>query len=130
MDFNHYFTNEEMESLLKNWAETYENIMALSTIGMSHEKRPIWLAAITNKATGADKDKPALWLDANIHATEISGTTVTMFAIHSLLSGYGQDPGVTRILDQSTIYIVPRINPDGAALSMAANPRYIRSGVR
>jgi murein tripeptide amidase MpaA len=28
------------------------------------------------------------------------------------------------------VYIAPRLNPDGAALAMAENPRYIRSGVR
>ncbi len=28
---------------------------------------------VTNFATGADRDKPALWVDGNIHATEVAG---------------------------------------------------------
>jgi murein tripeptide amidase MpaA len=69
-------------------------------------------------------------LDANIHATEISGTTVTMYITDFVLTRYGKDPQVTRILDKSVIYVVPRLNPDGAAMGMAANPRYVRSGIR
>jgi murein tripeptide amidase MpaA len=37
---------------------------------------------------------------------------------------------VTRQLDQSVYYIIPRVNPDGAAWAMASTPRYVRSGVR
>jgi murein tripeptide amidase MpaA len=88
------------------------------------------LIAITNQATGSDLDKPAVWLDANIHATEITGTTVTLYIALHLLEGYGKDEHITRLLDSSTYYIQPRINPDGAALAMAANPRFVRSGVR
>jgi murein tripeptide amidase MpaA len=53
-----------------------------------------------------------------------------MHLIHTLLEGYGKDAQVTRLLDYGVYYIIPRINPDGAALAMADRPRYIRSGVR
>ncbi len=49
---------------------------------------------------------------------------------HTLLEGYGKDAQITRLLDQAVYYIVPRVNPDGAALALADQPRYIRSGVR
>lgn len=130
MDFNRYFTNEDLDALLHEWAGQYPKIMSLGTIGSSYEKRPIWLVTLTNYETGPDKDKPAFWVDANIHATEISGTTAAMFAIRRWLDEYGKEPHVTRMLDQSAVYIVPRINPDGAALGMAEHPKYIRSGVR
>lgn len=130
MDYNRYFTNEELEAALKEWAEKYPGIMELSTIGKSFENRPIWLAVLTNKATGPDIEKPGVWLDANIHATEIAGTTTTMYILENLLTSYNKDKRTTRILDSSVIYVVPRINPDGAKLAMDAKPRYVRSGVR
>jgi murein tripeptide amidase MpaA len=130
MDFNHYFTNEELENILHQWAETYPNIVKLQSIGKSYEGRPIWVLTLTNHQTGPDNSKPALWIDANIHATEITGTTTALFIAYSFLTKYGLDTHITRLLDLSTIYILPRINPDGAALAMASTPRYIRSGTR
>ncbi|MGE5220989.1 MAG: M14 family metallopeptidase, partial [Omnitrophica WOR_2 bacterium] len=125
-----YFNNQELESTLKSWVETYPGTCALSTIGESFEKRPIWLLTLTNHQTGADIEKPAIWLDGNIHATEIAGTTTVLFIAYNLLTRYGEDRQITRLLDTCTFYLVPRINPDGADLAMSANPRYIRSGVR
>lgn len=130
MDFNRFFTNQELEDTLNEWAAAYPRLMVMNTLGNSYEGRPIWLLTVTNQQTGADTDKPAVWLDANIHATEIAGTTTTLRILHTLLSGYGQDPAITRLLDGSVYYIVPRLNPDGAALAMADIPQYIRSGVR
>ncbi|MEW5871675.1 MAG: M14 family metallopeptidase [Chloroflexota bacterium] len=130
MNFNHYFTNQELETLLPEWVAAHPNLAKLTRIGQSYQQRPIWLMTLTNQATGPDTDKPAVWIDANIHATEISGTTVAMHLIHTLLEGYGQDERITRLLDNGVYYIVPRINPDGSELAMADNPRYIRSGAR
>ena len=130
MDFDRYFTNKELEATLHEWCQAFPKLAELCTIGESYEKHPIWLLTLTNQATGPEAAKPALWLDANIHATEIAGTTTALFIANALLSGYGTDERCTRLLDRSTFYIVPRINPDGAALAMAANPQYVRSGVR
>ena len=130
MDFNHYFSNDEIEQLITDWLLAYPNLLTRRSLGESYEKRPIWLLTLTNQATGPDADKPAVWIDANIHATEITGTTAALRLAYALLSGYSNDPQATRLLDSSVYYIVPRINPDGAALAMAPNPKYLRSGVR
>jgi len=130
MDFNRYFTNDELSQMLDGWAANYPELIQISTIGQSFEGRPIYLITITNRNTGPDNEKPAIWIDSNIHATEITGTTAALFIAARLLDGYGTDPQVTRQLDQSVYYIMPRVNPDGAAWAMAPNPKYVRSGVR
>jgi murein tripeptide amidase MpaA len=130
MDIIQYFTNAELNQLFEKWVSAYPKLVKVITIGTSHEGRPIQLLAITNQDTGPDKEKPALWIDANLHATEITGTTVAVYIASNLLSSYGSNEQVTRQLDRQVYYIVPRINPDGAEWAMAANPRYVRSGVR
>jgi murein tripeptide amidase MpaA len=130
MDFNHYFTNEELAHLIEKWTATFPDLIRVSSIGSSHEGRPIQLLTLTNHATGTDMEKPAIWIDANIHATEITGTTSALYIAYHLLTSYGTDEQITRQLDQSVYYIVPRVNPDGAEWAMAPNPRYVRSGVR
>ena len=130
MDFNHYFTNAELNHLLEDWVAMFPDLINVSSIGTSHEGRPIWLLTLTNHATGTDMEKPAIWIDANIHATEITGTTSALYIAHHLLTGFGTNEQVTCQLDQSVYYIVPRVNPDGAEWAMAPTPRYVRSGVR
>jgi len=130
MDFNHYFTNEELSDQLDAWVAKYPDLIQVTSIGNSFEGRPIWLVTLTNRHTGADTTKPAIWIDANIHATEITGTTAALYTVNRLLEGYGSDKGIAALLDKSVYYVIPRINPDGAAWAMAPNPRYVRSGVR
>jgi murein tripeptide amidase MpaA len=130
MQFNRYFTNQEIETLLKEWSEIYPNLVGMASIGKSYEGHPLWLLTLTNLETGSDLDKPAIWIDGNIHATEIAAATTSLYIAYSLLTGYGKDDRITRLLDTSTFYILPRANPDGAALAMAPSPHYLRSGVR
>ena len=130
MDFNRYFNNQELESLLQQWSAARPDLMSITQLGESFEHRPIWLLTLTNQASGPDLEKPAVWIDANIHATEIAGTTTALKIVHDLLEGYGQDERLKRLLDTGVFYIAPRLNPDGAAQAMAANPRFVRSGVR
>lgn len=130
MDFNRYFNNKELEETLNDWIIAYQDLISVDVIGQSHNGRPIWLLKITNKNTGIDIEKPAVWIDANIHATEIAGTTTSMRLIYTLITEYGSNEQITKLLDSSVYYVVPRVNPDGAHLAMADIPEYVRSGVR
>jgi murein tripeptide amidase MpaA len=130
MNFNHYFTNDELAEILAGWTNEYPTLAARSVLGKSYEGREIPLLTLTNAATGPDTDKPALWIDANIHATEVAGTTTALHIAHTLLTGYGTDTRCTRLLDNCAVYLAPRLNPDGAALALADVPQYIRSGTR
>lgn len=130
MDFNRYFTNQELEDTLNEWITAHPDLIRVEVIGQSHEGRSLWLLKVTNQKTGPDTEKPAVWIDANIHATEIAGTTTSMRLIYTLLNEYGKDEQITRLVDNSVYYVVPRVNPDGAALAMADIPQYVRSGVR
>jgi murein tripeptide amidase MpaA len=130
MNINRYLSNEDLHDILQGFLAAYPSLIELRYIGESYEKRPIVLMVITNQDTGPDFEKPAVWIDANIHATEITGTTTAAAIAAHLLQNYQQDSEITRLLNESVFYIVPRVNPDGAALAMAEKPKYLRSGVR
>ncbi|MCJ7701969.1 MAG: M14 family metallopeptidase [Anaerolineales bacterium] len=130
MEFNRYFTNKELEASIKDWIGTYPHLISRAELGKTNEGRPIWLLTITNQETGPDTEKPAVWIDANIHATEIAGTTTSMSLAYTLLNQYGEDEQITKLVDASVYYIGPRVNPDGAELAMGEIPEYVRSGVR
>ena len=128
--FDTYYTYAELTERLAWLAEQHPDIMQLSALGKSHEGREIPLVILTNTATGPDTEKPAFWIDANIHATELTASMAALYFIKKMVEGYGSDPKITRILDEQAVYVVPRLNPDGAELALAEKPQFIRSGTR
>ena len=130
MQFDRYYRYDELTAYLKGWAEKYPNLCKLESIGPSYEGRDIWLMTVTNFDTGPDDEKPAYWADGNIHATETSASTASLYLINKLLTGYGNDDKVTYALDTRAFYVVPRLNPDGAEWALADIPKYIRSSTR
>lgn len=121
---------DTLTQLLRDYAQARPTLVSLSSIGKSHEGRDIWVVTVTNAATGPDTDKPAFWADGNIHAAELTACTAVLYYLHQLLAGYGTDPQVTHLLDTRVIYLCPRLNPDGAELALADQPRHIRSSTR
>jgi len=128
--FDEYHRYAALTARLQQFADRHPGLMRLASIGRSHEGRDIWLATITSFAHGDDRDKPAFWVDGNIHAPELAGSSACLYFIHHLLNGYGRDADVTRCLDTRVFYICPRVNPDGAEWTLAEPPRLIRSGTR
>lgn len=128
--FDTYYDYAALSEALRQLAAAHPGLARLESIGKSHEGRDLWLMTVTNQATGPDTEKPAFWLDGNIHSIELAASMACLYSINQLLTRYGDDPQVTRLLDRTAFYILPRINPDGAELALARPPVYVRSGVR
>jgi murein tripeptide amidase MpaA len=128
--FDVFYKHDDLTRLLQSYAQALPTLVEVRSIGKSHEGRDIWVVIITSKATGADVDKPAFWVDGNIHAAELTASTACLYWLHKLATGYAKDPQVTQLLDTRVVYMVPRLNPDGAELALADRPRHIRSSTR
>ena len=124
--YDHYYKYDELEKNLKYFSEKYPELCDLESICVTEENRNVYAMTITNKKTGAALDKPAFHIDGNTHAGEVTGSMAAMHAIDVLLTGYGEDKVITKILDRMTIYVVPRISPDGAETYLTT-PYSIRS---
>jgi murein tripeptide amidase MpaA len=130
MRFDTYLRYAELTAALHALAAAHPALVSVASIGRSHEGRDIWLATVTRFDTGPAADKPALWVDGNIHATEVSGSMACLYLLHHLATHYGSDDEVTRCLDTRTFYVCPRLNPDGAEWALADVPKLIRSSTR
>ena len=128
--FDRFYRYADLTAILEQLALEHPGLVALSSIGKSNEGRDIWLLTVTNAKTGAADDKPAFWVDGNIHSVEVSASAACLYLVHTLVTQYGSDADITRALDTRAFYIVPRINPDGAEWALSDNPRYIRSSTR
>jgi murein tripeptide amidase MpaA len=128
--FNRFYRYAELTRILKAYAKEHPTLIRLESIGKSHEGRDVWLITATNFKSGSDTEKPAFWVDGNIHASEVTASVAALYLIHSLVTRYKKDENVTRALDSRTFYIVPRVNPDGAEWALADKPKVIRSSTR
>ena len=63
-----YYKYAEMTTLLQDWQRQYPDFVTMESIGRSYEGRDIWGITLTNGKTGTAADKPAYYIDANIHA--------------------------------------------------------------
>lgn len=116
--FDRYHDYEAMTEHLRALATAFPELMRLESIGTTHGGRDIWAVTLTNPETGPELEKPGFYLDAQIHAEEHATSAVALYAVWHLLHAYGEDEEVTRLLDQQVVYVLPRINPDGAEYSL------------
>lgn len=118
--FDRYYDFDEMTAHLHALAAAYPRLATLTSIAKSHRGRDVWFMQITNPDTGPALEKPGYYIDAQIHAEEHATSATALYAIHYLLTRYGTDPEVTRLVDGQVFYIIPRINPDGAEYALKA----------
>ena len=130
IDYSRFPRYSELVANLRAFAAEYPHLVTLQVIGQSYEKRDIHVVVVTAAATGPAHDKPAYWVDGNIHATELTASTACLYFIEALVKGYSHDPEVTRCLDTRAFYICPRVNPDGAEWALADRPTIVRSSTR
>ncbi|MBU1014009.1 MAG: hypothetical protein KKG99_13495 [Bacteroidetes bacterium] len=137
IDFNSFHGYTKTQTYLKEVAKKYPNITQLVEIGRSNFDRPISLLIISNQKTGntidqfvelrntrkeginnvpkmtSDLGKPGFWISGATHGNEYTGTEVSLYIIDKLVSGYGNDENITRLVDEQAFYICPIVNPDG-----------------
>ncbi len=126
--FNRYYRYVDLTSLLLAYEQEFPELVDVVSIGKSHEGREIWLVSITDRNTGPARDKPAFWVDGNIHASELSASTAALTVIDLLTQR--RTPETDALLAKRAIYVVPRLNPDGAEWAMESPPRIVRSSTR
>lgn len=129
LTYDHYYTYSEIESFFDTAVAEYPTLAEKISIGKSQEGRDIWCLILTNKETGLHTDKPAIYIDGNIHAGEVTASHVCLHTIYELLHLYAQDAQIKHLLDQRTWYMIPRVNPDGAELYLNS-PFMLRSVTR
>jgi len=128
--FDRFYRYAELTAIVSAFAAERPDLVSIESIGRSHEGRDLWVLTLTSAATGPAAEKPAFWVDGNIHSTEVAASAATLYFIHTVLAQYGRDPEVTRALDTRAFYVCPRINPDGAEWALADKPKWVRSSTR
>jgi hypothetical protein len=113
--YNRFYHYDEVVTILRDMEKTYPKFLHLESMGKSVENRDMWVMTINNPKTGKGADKPAMYIDADIHGNEVQGTEAVLYTIDYLMTNYGKLEKVTELVDQRVFYLVPMVNPDGRA---------------
>jgi murein tripeptide amidase MpaA len=122
-----------MSAWLYAVAAKYPELVRVESYGKSHAGRDLLLAMITEIASGEHATKPAHWIDADIHSTEVTSGVAAMYVIQYIVGEYYatcKDEVVVEALRTRAFYVAPRINPDGIEDALADSPSFHCSSVR
>ncbi len=118
-DFAKYHTFQELTAELRAIAAANPSIAKIASIGKTREGRDIWAVEIANPAGVPLDQRPALLIAANFEGDHLIGSELALYLADFFVRGYASDAAVKQRLDTSVVYIVPRVNADGAELMFA-----------
>ena len=127
--YDHYYKYDEIKSNIEYFEKNCPDLVSVEVNCVTAEGRNQYAVTLTNKKTGDALSKPGWYLDGNIHAGEVTACMAAMHTMDYLLTNYGSDADVTKILDTMTVYIIPRVTPDGAETYLST-PYSLRSANR
>jgi murein tripeptide amidase MpaA len=107
-----YHSYLELETDMLVLQQKYPNIVKVFDIGDSLEKRNIYAMKISDNVALEEDEAEVLFLGCH-HAREWISVEVPFLLGKYLAENYATDPDIKRLVDQSEIWIVPLVNPDG-----------------
>jgi len=109
-----YYDNKSLGRRLSSLAEGNPSLVRVDSIALSMRKRKVWLVEL-GKGTKQDRQiRPAMLVVAGIEGNDLIGCTVAVNWVERLIEQYQDDAEIAKLLRTTTIYIVPRLNPDAA----------------
>jgi hypothetical protein len=102
---------------------SHKDIAKVESIAKTIENRDIWAVTVGDK--DADS-RHAILVLGGVEAERIIGSELSLRFINFLLDNYRKVDSITQLVNSSTFYILPRVNPD-ASEEFFQKPLYERS---
>jgi hypothetical protein len=124
-----YLRFSEQQQVLQQLSDQHPALVRVQRIGSSAEGRPLYVIVI---GRDPDRARPALWIDANMHAGEFVGTNVALAFVDDLLAlhrgenRHGLSAAVADAAREALVIVAPSLSPDGAE-AVHETGRFVRS---
>jgi Zinc carboxypeptidase/Secretion system C-terminal sorting domain len=121
-----YLTYAELLAELDSMAAAYPNLITvkapMSSTLTTHEGRPVYYLKISDNPQLEEANEPKVMYNALHHAREPNSMMSTIFYMQYLLENYATNPEVQNIVNNTQLYFVPCLNPDGYLYNQSTNP--------
>ncbi len=107
-----YLGHAALRSAMQALATAHPSRTQLVTIATSPGGRAVQALRVGGGTDAATR--PALLVVANAWGPHLVGSAVALESATRLLNGYASDPAIKTLVDQHTIWFIPRLNPDAA----------------
>jgi hypothetical protein len=119
-----YPTPEEISKKLKALAIANPSFMKVFSIGKSIEGQDLIMVKLSDNVE-KDEVEPEFKYIANMHGNEIVGRELMVRLIEEIVLEYNKgNRAISKLIDNTEIYIMPTMNPDGSAKKRRGNSRY------
>lgn len=105
-------THEELTRELRSVANSSDAVR-MESLGKTLEGRDIWVLEVGNPSGLPLGDRPAVLIVANLEGNHLVGSHLALEMARYLVS-HSSEEAVAEILANQSVYIFPRLNPDGA----------------
>ncbi|XP_055695126.1 carboxypeptidase D isoform X2 [Lutzomyia longipalpis] len=109
----HYHSTNEIEDLFAHLQKQFPTMAKVHSIGKSVEGRELTVLEINKNVRKRSLLTPMFKYVANMHGDETVGRQMLIYLAQYLLTNYGVVPEVTKLVDQTDIFLMPSLNPDG-----------------
>lgn len=129
-----YYNYQKMTELLQNLQSQNPDIMKLDSYGKTYEGREIWVVKISDNVNLDEKEPGVLFMGAH-HGNEKPSYEALLFFVKYVLDNYTKEDRVRNVVDNTQIFVIPMVNPDGVEYSINSEewrknrePNYDNSG--
>jgi hypothetical protein len=109
-----YKDNRALITQLKQLQGAHRKVLRAEKVCDTPGRNEVWRCEL---GAGSDEERnrrPAMLLVAGIEGNDLAGTASAVAWMESLAKAYEADDKIKKLLDTTTIYVWPRLNPDGA----------------
>lgn len=119
-----FYTYQEFLDELDSMASKYPNLITskaqISTF-TSIEGRPLYWVRISDNPNSDETEEEVLYTSIH-HAREPASLSQLIYYMWWILENYGTNDEVTYLVDETEMYFIPMINPDGYVYNETTNP--------
>ena len=117
IDMCGYESHQEMVGKLRNLQLEHPTLVRVNSIGRSVRGQDLVYIKISGNVGRRSFMEPMFKYVGNMHGNEVVGRQLLIYLAQYLVTNYGRDQRITSLVNNTEIFLMPTLNPDGYQVS-------------
>lgn len=118
-----YPSSAEVAAKIHEIANRFPEIMHVEEIGRSVQGQPLLVVKVSDNPQ-VDEIEPEAKYISSMHGNEIAGRDVLLLFLEYLGEQYSQNDSIRALVDNTELYLMPSMNPDGSDRRQRGNANW------